>query len=258
MIRKVGRMIKRWYSYFRSLGFRETALFGIFYLIKHKSLRMINIANECFYVRTATYDLAPLVSILVNKEFSSIEISNPSVIIDAGANIGASAVYFARRYPNARVFAIEPEQDNYNILLKNINKYNNIFPIKAALWGKKETRVIYDRFTGPSGYTISETNNKTESTGQQVECITISSLIDDYDLHNIDILKMDIEGAEKCVLENSDDWINKVSIIIAELHDKICTEASSGFYLATREFKHFEKNGEKVTAYRNGRTGEDR
>jgi hypothetical protein len=87
-------------------------------------------------------------------------------------------------------------------------------------------------------------------TGQQVCCITIGSLLDKYDLDTIDILKMDIEGSEKNVLENSEDWIDKVKIITAELHDRICMGCDRAFYLATREFARFEKDGEKVTAYR--------
>ena len=65
------------------------------------------------------------------------------IVLDAGANIGASAIYFARRYPNARIFALEPEQENYDLLLRNTHRYHNIIPIKAALWGQGKPPGIY-------------------------------------------------------------------------------------------------------------------
>jgi len=239
------------YQYFKWIGFKEGVLFLILNRMKRKCLRKVHLANEDLYVRTATSDLNVVATCLITKEYGNIELSDPSVIIDAGANIGASAIYFSRKYPHAKIFAIEPEQENYDILLKNTNKFKNIIPVKAALWGQKETRVIQDRLTGPWGHTVSETNNKTRSTGQEVGCITISSLLNDHNLHHIDLLKMDIEGGEKNVLENSDDWIGKVNVISAELHDRICMGCDRAFYLATKDFARFEKNGEKVTAYRN-------
>jgi len=250
MVSEFAGLVRDAYRYPRWIGFREAAFFFIAALINRKSLRLINIANEHLYVRTATPDLSVALSCLVGGEYGNIQSSNPSVIIDAGAYIGASAIYFARKYPDAKVFAIEPEQGNYDILLRNVEKCKNIIPIRAAVCGQEGARMIQDRSTGPWGYTVSETDNKTASTGQQVDCITIGSLLNDYNLHCIDILKMDIEGGERDVLEKCDDWISTVKIITAELHDRICVGCDRAFYLATREFTHFERNGEKVTAYR--------
>jgi FkbM family methyltransferase len=250
VIRKTRQFVRKWHTYSQWIGFRAGTLFLIFGVITPRSVRRVHVAQEHLYVRTATSDLRVAVSCLAAGEYDNLEAPSPAVIVDAGANIGASAIYFARRYPHARVFAIEPEQENYELLLRNTRKYKNIIPIQAALWGQRETRAIQDRFTGPWGYTVCEANNRTAAIGQQVRCITISSLLEDYKLPHIDILKMDIEGGEKNVLEHSEEWIHKVAIIIAELHDRICMGCDRAFYLATREFRRFEKCGEKVAAYR--------
>ena len=250
MVRTIRKFFKHGRIYSRWIGFKEAVFFVIAECTNSTSLRLINIANEQLYVRTAAPDLRIAANWLVAAEYDSIESSNASVIIDARAHIGISSIYFAKKYPGAKVFAIEPEQENYDLLLKNINRYKNIIPIHAALWGQQSIRPIQNRLTGSWGYTVSETTNKTLPTGQQVCCITIGSLLDKYDLDTIDILKMDIEGSEKNVLENSEDWIDKVKIITAELHDRICMGCDRAFYLATREFARFEKDGEKVTAYR--------
>ena len=238
-------------NYFsRLIGIRAALYFLISELLKRESLMLVEIAGEKIYIRTIRSELKLAVNCLLYEEFGGIESNSPSIIIDAGANIGASTVYFAKRYPEARIIAIEPEQENYEILVKNTSRHQNIVTIKAALWYEKDTRTIRHRFTGPWGYTVSTTDYAAESTGQEVDCITIPSIMNDYHIEYIDILKMDIEGGEKSVFEYADDWIDKVAIVTVELHDRIVMGSSKAFYLATQEFPRFELSGEKIIAYR--------
>tara|TARA_Y100001934_G_scaffold270838_1_gene356382 strand:+ start:168 stop:452 length:285 start_codon:yes stop_codon:yes gene_type:complete len=72
--------------------------------------------------------------VFLSGEFD-IDFGAPSFILDAGAHIGLSSVYFANRFPNAIVLAIEPDASNYNILCKNALAYPNIKPIQGGLWG---------------------------------------------------------------------------------------------------------------------------
>jgi FkbM family methyltransferase len=188
-------------------------------LLNREKLRMVRIDGTSLYVRTNTPDLNVAISSLYKREYDHIRARSPETIIDAGANIGTSAIFFARKFPHARVIAVEPEKGNFDILLKNTSSYDNIVAVNAAIWGETGRRNIHNRFTGHWGYTVSDTNNSTESTGQDIDCITIPSLMEKFDIKTIDILKMDIEGGEKSVLENSSDWIDSVEIITAELHD---------------------------------------
>ena len=220
-------------------------------LLKRKLVRMIRLDGTNIYIRTNTPDLIVAISTLFEKEYNYIHSINPKTIIDAGGNIGTSAIFFAKKYPNALIITVEPEESNFDLLLKNTSNFKNIVAIKAAIWGVNDKRTIQNRFTGNWGYTISDTHNKTESTGQKINCITIRSLIEEYNIDTIDILKMDIEGGEKNVLENSSDWIDSVDIMTVELHDRICMGCDRAFYLSTKDFKTFEKHGEKVTAYKN-------
>ena len=250
MIGQLKRALKRVAQHRRMMGTGNALYFLFNELTKNEKLKVITIAGEQVYVRTATTDIDVVQNFLVGQEYGNIKCSDPSVIIDAGANIGISAIYFAKKYPNSRIFAIEPEQGNYDVLEKNIMKFKNIVPIKAALWGEPGARTIRNRLTGHWGYTVSDTNNKTEATGQEIDCITIGSLLEKYNIGAVDILKIDIEGGEKNVLEASTGWIDKVKIITVELHDRICMGCDRAFYLATKDFDRFERNGEKITAYR--------
>jgi len=251
MINKVIRKLKRFLKYCRAIeGFGS--YFCIFdEVFKREIIRIISIGGMNIYVRTNTPDLDVAISSLFYKEYENIRCSNPKWIIDAGANIGTSAIYFAIKYPNARILAVEPEESNFEMLLKNTGNYGNIIAINAAILGVTGKRFIQNRFTGHWGYTISDTHNKTESTGQEIDCVTVGSLMEKYSIDKIDLLKMDIEGGEKDVLENSSDWIGSVGIMTVELHDRICVGCEKAFYLSTKDFKTSEKHGDKVTVYKN-------
>jgi len=218
--------------------------------LKREVERTISIGGTKIVVRSNTPDLKVAISSLFEKEYENIRCANPRTIIDVGANIGTSAIYFAKKYPDAKIYAVEPENGNFDLLTRNTVNYENIIPVKAAIWGSADKRVIKNRDTGHWGYTISDTQNKVTSTGQEIDCVTISNFMSEYKISKIDILKMDIEGGEKDVLENSSEWIHSVDVITAELHDRICMGCDRAFYLATKDFSEFEKHGEKVTAYR--------
>jgi FkbM family methyltransferase len=219
-------------------------------LLQREKVRMISINGMNIYVRTNTSDIYVAISSLFEKEYDHIRATNPKFIIDAGANIGTSSIFFAEKYPDASIIAVEPEESNFDLLLQNTSNYDNIIAIKAAIWGSSDKRTIKNQFSGHWGYTISNTQKRSKSTGQEINCITIGALMEKYGIDTIDLLKMDIEGSEKNVLENSSDWINSVEIMTVELHDRICMGCTRAFYLATKDFTTFEKHAEKITAYK--------
>ena len=220
-------------------------------LIKADKPLSIHLNGYHFNVRPYTSDLVVAYASFCNKEFAGIYCESPRWIIDAGANIGASSVFFAAKYPDATIIAIEPEESNYLLLEMNVRQYPNVIPVKAALWKTQERISILETLSGKWGYTVvKESLEDVRSTKQMVKCVTVKSLMDEYAIDNIDLLKMDIEGSEKAVLENSSEWINSVSILTVELHDRICVGCEKAFQLATRNYKRFARDGEKFTAYR--------
>ncbi len=60
----------------------------------------------------------------------------PRVIFDLGGNIGLSALMFAARYPMARIVAVEPDRDNFELLERNTRGYDNVRCIRAAVGGR--------------------------------------------------------------------------------------------------------------------------
>lgn len=192
-------------------------------------------------------DVTTLFQIFFTKEYKIEFEKAPECIIDCGANIGLSAVYFASEFPGATILAIEPDEDNFRILEKNVAPYSNIIALKKAIWHRKAFVETID--TGGGGWAIQ--TKETES-GTGIEGVTVQELMDAYHFPRIDILKIDIEGAEEQLFsENYDSWLGKTACIAIELHEFLRKGSSANFYKAIEPY-HFalSSNGENLICKR--------
>ncbi|HEY7772510.1 MAG TPA: FkbM family methyltransferase, partial [Marinagarivorans sp.] len=84
---------------------------------------------ECkhpFILRIPSSDVPTYQQVFIDREYQFKVSKQPKVIVDAGANIGLAAIYFANQYPNAKIIAIEPEKGNFDQLTANTKPYPNI------------------------------------------------------------------------------------------------------------------------------------
>lgn len=142
-------------------------------------------------------------------------------IIDAGANIGTSSIYFSLCFPRSRIFAVEPSADNFRSLVNNIelNNSKNIEAIQCGIWNKNIFLSVDDSFRDGRDWSIT----LSESRGQNgvVEAITLKSLMERLSIKKIDILKIDIEGAEKQLFEDEhfvNTILGEIALIVVEVH----------------------------------------
>jgi FkbM family methyltransferase len=136
-------------------------------------------------------------------------------ILDCGANMGLSVLYFSRLYPKAEIVAFEPEQPIYEMLKRNINTFinGNISVKQLALWNKKTELNFYtDKGMGGS---IENTYSNQQPVKIQTE------LLSTYINKPVDFLKLDIEGAETEVLLECKDKLHLVKNIFVEYHSFI-------------------------------------
>jgi FkbM family methyltransferase len=195
-------------------------------------------------IRKDTTDINVFQSIFVFNEFTLPININPKFIIDAGAYTGLSSLYYSLKYPDATIFAIEPENSNFEILEKHTKNNPNIFRINAGLWDKKCFLKIVDRNTGKWGFMVKEASES----NYDIKAITIDALLKQSGFDRIDILKLDIEGSERELFsKNYNSWIDKVGVIIIELHDRIKDGCTKALYSSINkdDWKEY-KRGEKV------------
>lgn len=200
-------------------------------------------------LRLGTSDILVLYSVFVAEDYGGELPAPPETIIDAGAYVGYSAIYLAARYPGARILALEPDRSNFALLVTNVSRHGNVVPLNQALWREPGRVQLRDRGTGHWAFSL--VGRTAEGRGEaSVEAVTVAQLAERFSFDRIDLLKIDVEGAEKEIFETSGDWLGRVGAIYAELHDRInpgCTEA---FERATASFRQVSTKGMTVTAIR--------
>jgi FkbM family methyltransferase len=197
------------------------------------------------WLRAGTSDIPTFLMVLKGKEYD-FEVVQPAVIIDAGANIGLASIWFASKFPAARVLAVEAEKSNYDLLVRNVEPFPNVTPIHAAVWSHRGTLAVDDPHNeGAWAFQTRELEDSLHPV-ETVPCLTVADLIADYELGWVDLLKIDIEGAEREVFSSPDEWIGSVGAIAIELHDRFKTGCSRSFYAAVTDFPVEQTVGENV------------
>lgn len=181
-------------------------------------------------LRKGTTDLKVFVEIFIFGAYDIDPGFTPEVIIDAGANIGLSAVLFANKYPDAKIIAIEPDSGNYRQLIRNTENYKNIIPVLGGIWNRNT------KLNTSSGAEWSVMVSDA-GVGGEINGFSIDELMKKYNLEEIDILKLDIEGSEAVVFESGyETWLPKVRILIVEIHDYLNKNASKNLFAAISKY----------------------
>lgn len=192
-------------------------------------------------IRKNTSDFKVFEQIFLFREYNIKIPLYPKLIIDAGANVGYASVYFSERFPKAKIIALEPENSNFEVLLRNIKNLPNVIPIQKGLWFEKTMLFIENLDENKWSFELTPIPKEH---GIKIETCTVPELINLYG--KIDILKIDVEGAEKEIFEfNSTEWVKSIKLIIVETHDhkkKNCSEIVHSC-MTENNFLHF-KHGE--------------
>jgi FkbM family methyltransferase len=196
------------------------------------------------YLRVRTTDIGVCHEILIRRLYDYKLPATPKVIIDAGANIGLTSVFYANAYPGARIIAIEPEESNFRMLIKNTSFYPRIEPVNAALWGENCELDLCDMERGHSAFQTKDRPASRTANRARVRGITLDKLISELGVDFVDLLKIDIEGAEIEVFADAARWIDKVGVIAIELHDWLRPGCDNSVSRASKGFDLRAKNGE--------------
>jgi len=169
----------------------------------------------------------------------------PGIILDAGGYIGTAALALSKLFPDRKIVCIEPSPDNFSILEENVQNLPNIKLIHAALTSEeRETIKLHDRQTGEWGLTIvaSPDNDEKARTVAEVPTITLAQIIEQFG--PIALAKIDIEGAEKSLMQHASE-LAAVQVISIELHERIVRGCEKAFYEFSRNRLVLKDTGEK-------------
>ncbi len=136
-------------------------------------------------------------------------------IIDGGANIGAATIWWRSRWPRARVIAFEPDPRIFQVLQYNTRHLEGIELHQCALAGRESSRFWAE---GTDAGRL-EPRPADDRRLVSVPIMTLSEVL--RDLRRVDLLKLDIEGAETEVLEEAQAQLAKVDRIFVEYHSVV-------------------------------------
>lgn len=142
-------------------------------------------------------------------------------ILDIGANIGLATRYFSAVFPEVKLFCVEPDPDNFAMLNRNtleLQKAGRVKTIQAAVW-MVDGPVDVGLPPEGGGFDAVQVKDVVQgSGGRMVPGFTFASLIQQSGFPHIDLLKLDVEGAEAHLFEETASWLPKVNVLAIEFH----------------------------------------
>lgn len=211
--------------------------------------QQLDFGSVKLWVRPGTTDLKVVRSCLLGEFDPVLDIiqSSEKLIVDAGGYIGLTSILFARRFPDSQIVCLEPNAENYAIAVKNCAGWPNIEVLQAALAPEGGVVQLKDRGTGHWGFTIAAVEQAPSHLRVigEVGAVTIDEIMSRFGRSGIDLLKLDIEGGEYALLKDRPAWVAQCGVIVAEMHDRICSESTRAFINATEGRVDFWAKGEK-------------
>lgn len=244
-------LIRRLARCSRKIGFFQALnlIFRAWFAHSEFQISVPGIANP-IWIRPHTSDIDVFEQIFIDEAYDLPFTIPARLILDLGANVGYASVYFANRYPDARIVAVEPERTNFQVLARNTEPYPNVITIEAAIWPRAEQLAVDN--SGPAwGFQV--TANGTGGM-PSVSGITIDDVLKQWGGGApVDLLKIDIEGAEKELFSApSDSWLARTRLIIIELHDRMVAGCEQALEQATNGYRFLKMiKGEDTILVRN-------
>jgi FkbM family methyltransferase len=152
-------------------------------------------------------------------------------VVDLGGNIGLSTIYLARHFRGARFYVVEAVRENAEALRRNLAPLGDRVQIDhAAVWRSNEPVFIRPpEHAGSYGAFRCVSDGK----GESVQGFTMASILERSGFERVDLVKMDIEGAEAGVFAEA-DWLNRVNALSVEFHGNARSESDFDAVIARR------------------------
>ncbi|SHJ00438.1 FkbM family methyltransferase [Flavobacterium terrae] len=198
---------------------------------KNENHFLIKTPNLSLVVRNQNHsDFSVFKQVFNKKEYKAITsylkinlVKNDKMtLIDAGANVGYTSIFFLNEIKNIQVYGIEPSKDNMEVYKKNVDLNNykkNVFFYENALSGiENKSFSLNNSFRDGKDWSIATSEN----IDGEIKGITINQIIKEHELEHISCLKIDIEGAERFIFTYDNDlsFLNITYLIAIEIHDE--------------------------------------
>lgn len=143
----------------------------------------------------------------------------PAVIVDIGANVGATALFFHSHYPEATIHCFEPSSLCHGCLARNTERFPGLHAHHLGLYDRDCETVLYEGHGQPAQNSV-VISPGTEEHGETIRLAAAGPALDALGLGDISILKLDTEGCEVPILESLGARIDRTDLIYVEYHNE--------------------------------------
>jgi FkbM family methyltransferase len=224
-------------------------------VLRRREARIVlNVAGETLTLRTCTPDLHTAHTCFSGEYTTALAHvgTRHRLIVDAGGYIGTAARVFATAFPGSTVICLEPSPENAALARANTADLPNVRVWPLALAAAPGQVTLSDRATGAWGYTIlpSAADTGPLRALARVEAIDMPTLLARVGADGADLVKLDIEGAERDVLADAPAWVAACDVLVVELHDRVAPGCTAAFAHATAGRDSVPDSGEKRISIR--------
>jgi FkbM family methyltransferase len=261
----------RWWKAVRAFGLqRGTSAFlflvsSTVFRIAPRKIKALRIPDIAFpiWLRPATSDWYVMEQVFIDREYSLDKWQDHAnalhalyehvlaqgkvpIIVDCGAHIGLATLWFARQFPRARIFAVEPARDNFELLRRNVSSNPSVTPVNAAIWDRETSVDLVNAEEQPWAWAMQE------SVAGHISTVTVNDIMQREPLGVPLIVKIDIEGGELALFRSNIEWIERTPLIVFELHDWQGGWRGTGHSVFSRLCTHprdYMQRGENMFAF---------
>ena len=168
------------------------------------------------FLRFGTSDISVFESIFVWRQYALKFATPPKTILDGGGNIGLSVVWFSTHFPDAEILVVEPNAANYELLLQNMATFRNVKTLQAGIWSRDCLVRVKQEDVRPDSFSFEPCEAGQDGATQAFD---IATLADRFVMPTLDLVKLDIEGAEEELFTNRfESWLHMANMIVVECH----------------------------------------
>jgi FkbM family methyltransferase len=186
----------------------------------HDPERPFHVLGMNLYSFSAETLFALISEIFLEREYAVELAADEPVIFDCGSNIGISILFFKQMYPRAKITGFEPDKKTFELLKRNVaeNGLKDVSLHNVALSFEAGEAAFYSDSRTPGSLIMSLFKERMDGEARKVPCAPLSSFVQ----ASVDLLKMDIEGAEMDVLRElaASGALSNVKYMVIEYHHK--------------------------------------
>lgn len=173
----------------------------------------LNLRADNYLAKIA--DLAMAWEVMVDNVYDAFPIQPQDTIVDIGGHIGSFTVKAAAQAINGKVYAFEPFPSTYAVLKKNTENLKNVQVEQTAVSGVSGTQELFFSSSNPAENSLLRRTDKSV----KVPLVTLKEVFDMNHIENVDLMKVDCEGAEYDILFNAGDSLSIVQKMVMEVHE---------------------------------------